>query len=136
MSAEAPAQQQQPQQQPQQQSYLLAIVVVGGVWGLTNPLVKRGAEHAQRRRQQRSAGAQQPGGLLGVLGEWAWLATTPSFILPQVVAAASHGSDPGTCRVPCTPLIHASCTPAQWGGARCRSRTARPGHLTVRGGQR
>jgi hypothetical protein len=50
-------------------------MLVGLLWGATNPLIKRGSLLVDSKK----AGQQ------GVLGEWRALLTTPSFLLPQLL---------------------------------------------------
>lgn len=59
-------------------SPLLAVVSVGLLWGCTNPLVKRGAARAEKKREE-------AGGSF-----WWSLLTTPSFLIPQARAIDLH----------------------------------------------
>jgi hypothetical protein len=54
-------------------------VLVGLLWGATNPLIKRGSVTVEAKRAGREG---------GVLGEWRALLTTPSFLLPQLLNQA------------------------------------------------
>ncbi|CAG9461989.1 unnamed protein product [Pedinophyceae sp. YPF-701] len=65
---------------------LLPFVLIGVVWGSTNPFIKRGSEAAARRAAQRHAkrhgpakasAATQPGALDLLL--------TPSYVVPQAI---------------------------------------------------
>jgi hypothetical protein len=53
----------------------LAGVVVGLIWGFTNPLIKRGSAALERRKV--------PGD--GAAAEWRALLSTPSFLVPQLL---------------------------------------------------
>ena len=51
-------------------------VLIGLLWGSTNPLIKRGSVTVEAKR-----GDNQQ----SFLGEWRALLTTPSFLLPQLL---------------------------------------------------
>lgn len=56
-------------------SVLPACILVGVLWGATNPLIKRGSVLVESKK----SGAQ------GWLAEWRALLTTPSFLVPQLL---------------------------------------------------
>ena len=52
-----------------------SFILVGLLWGATNPLIKRGSIIVDSKKSARQ----------GILGEWLALLTTPSFLLPQLL---------------------------------------------------
>lgn len=61
---------------------MLAFVLVGLLWGATNPFIKRGSVEVERKKKQGPAGKPASS---GVLSEWRALLTTPSFLVPQLL---------------------------------------------------
>ena len=62
-------------------STLLPSLLIGLLWGLTNPLVKRGSAVADRK--QAAAAAKRGKALL--TDSWVALLTTPQFLIPQLI---------------------------------------------------
>lgn len=56
---------------------IASFVLVGLLWGATNPLIKRGSVIVESKKSARQRG--------GVLGEWLALLSTPSFLVPQLL---------------------------------------------------
>lgn len=65
---------------------LLASVGVGLLWGCTNPLMRQGALHLQRKQQ--SSAADGGSGGSGIVGTINAALRTPLLILPQALGAA------------------------------------------------
>jgi hypothetical protein len=55
---------------------ILSFIVVGLLWGGTNPLIKRGSVSVE---------AKKASGKQGVIQEWRTLLSTPSFLIPQLL---------------------------------------------------
>ncbi|CAD7698393.1 unnamed protein product [Ostreobium quekettii] len=55
-------------------------VLVGALWGCTNPLIKLGTAAAEESRR--------PSGGVGPLAQWAALLSTPAFLIPQLLNAS------------------------------------------------
>lgn len=62
---------------------LLPALVVGLLWGVTNPLVKRGAAIAEAKRAARPTSSSP-----SVLSDWALWLSTPQLVLPQALNQA------------------------------------------------
>lgn len=58
-------------------------VLVGVLWGVTNPLIKRGGQLVEKRKAEAATSAG--GGVPGWAADWAALLSTPSFLVPQVI---------------------------------------------------
>lgn len=62
---------------------LFPIFLIGLIWGVTNPLVKRGSVIAERKLAAKRN--------RGVLQQWIVLLSTPSFLLPQALNQCGSG---------------------------------------------
>lgn len=59
---------------------VLPFIIVGLLWGATNPFIKRGSVLVERKKLGKKSA--------GFLSEWGALLTTPSFLLPQLLNQA------------------------------------------------
>jgi hypothetical protein len=64
---------------------LFGILLVGLLWGSTNPLVKRDSMVAAEKTKKAEAEATAAGKKLSSAKEWLVLLSTPSFFIPQLL---------------------------------------------------
>jgi len=66
-------------------SEIAAAIIVGILWGFTNPLIKRGSVTVERRKREAGGAAALGGKSSSWIAEWHALLATPSFLIPQVI---------------------------------------------------
>lgn len=65
-----------------QRSDVVAPLLVGLIWGATNPLIKRGAVAAEEKKHKHK---QQTTEEAGWLNQWVLWLSTPTLVVPQLV---------------------------------------------------